>query len=54
MNFYIDSTMPQEGINPQVQSHASYEASILPPSHHGWILSDIVRFEFVKTELDTL
>ena len=23
--------------NPPKQSHASYEASALPPSHHGWV-----------------
>ena len=34
---YINGTMPQAGIDPPVQSHASYEASALPPSHHGWI-----------------
>ena len=28
-------TMPQAGIDPPAQSHASYEASALPPSHHG-------------------
>ena len=30
--------MPQAGIDPPAQSHATYEASALPPSHHGWIL----------------
>ena len=30
-------TMPQAGIDPPVQSHASYEVSALPPSHHSWI-----------------
>ena len=29
--------MPQVGIDPPTQSHASYEAGALPPSHHGWI-----------------
>ena len=29
--------MPQAGIHPPAQSHAFYEASALPPSHHGWI-----------------
>ena len=33
----INSTMPQAGICLPAQSHASYEASALPPSHHGWI-----------------
>ena len=37
--FYIDSTMPQAGIDPSVQSHSSYEASALPPSHHSRIKS---------------
>ena len=30
--------MPQAEIDPPAQSHASYEARALPPSHHGWIL----------------
>ena len=34
--------MPQAGINPPAQSHASYEASSLPPSHHGWITLYII------------
>ena len=29
--------MPQAGTDPRAQSYASYEASPLPPSHHGWI-----------------
>ena len=29
--------MPQAGIDPPAQSHASYEVSALLPSHHGWI-----------------
>ena len=33
----LDGTMPQAGIDPLAQSHASYEASALPPSHHSWI-----------------
>ena len=28
--------MSQPGFDPQAQSHTSYEASALPPSHHGW------------------
>ena len=32
MNFY------KVGIDPPEQSHTSYEASALPPSHHGWIV----------------
>ena len=35
-------TMPQVGIDPPVQSHASYEASALPPSHHGWIKIGVI------------
>ena len=31
------STMPQVGFDPPALSHACYEASALPPSHHGWI-----------------
>ena len=31
-----EGTMPQAGIDPPVQKHASYEASALPQSHHGW------------------
>ena len=34
---HINGTMPQVEINPLAQIHASYEASALPPSHHGWI-----------------
>ena len=31
--------MPQAGIVPPRQSHATYEASAaLPPSHYGWII----------------
>ena len=37
MNFYIGGTIPQAGIDPPTQSHASYEASALPTSHHSWI-----------------
>ena len=33
----LNGTMPQAGIDPPGQSHASYEASALPPNHHGWI-----------------
>ena len=29
--------MPQAGIDPPPQSHASNEASALHPSHHGWM-----------------
>ena len=29
--------MPQAGIDPMRQSHSTYEASTLPPSHHGWM-----------------
>ena len=36
--------MPQEGSDPQVQSHASYEESALPPSHHGTIY-DIIEIK---------
>ena len=28
--------MPQAGFELPAQSHASYEGSTLPPSHHGW------------------
>ena len=41
MNFYIDDTMAQAGIDQLAQSHASYEASALPPSHHAWISREI-------------
>ena len=34
-------TMPQAGIDPPAQSHASDEASALPPSHQGWIKTNI-------------
>ena len=34
--------MPQAGIDPPAQSHASYEARALPPSHDDWMLSSIV------------
>ena len=36
------TNMPQVGINPPVQSHASYEASALPPSHHNWIRLSLI------------
>ena len=42
MNFYI-FTMPLAGIDPPVQIRASYEASALPPSHHGWICLKIIE-----------
>ena len=45
MNFYIDSTMPQAGMNLPAQNHASYEVSALPPSHHGWIESTVFTSE---------
>ena len=31
--------MPQAGLDPPRQSHATYEASALLPSHHSWIRS---------------
>ena len=34
---HINSTMPQVGIDPLAQSHASYEASALPTSHYDRI-----------------
>ena len=34
---HINSNMPQAGINPPRQSNATYEASAVPPIHHGWI-----------------
>ena len=34
--------MLQAGIDPPAQSHDSYEARPLPPSHHGWILELII------------
>ena len=37
--------MPQVGIDPPAQSHASYEASTLPPSHHGWIREIFIEGE---------
>ena len=46
MNFYIDGTMPQAGIDPPEQTDVSYEASALPPSHHGWILICVIRYTF--------
>ena len=39
---HINGTMPQAGIDPPAQSHASCEASALPPGHHGWIRRTIV------------
>ena len=40
MNFCKNSTIPQAGIDPQAQSHISYEACTLPPtpSHYSRIL----------------
>ena len=35
---HINSTLPQDGIDPPAQSHASYEASALPPSHYNWMI----------------
>ena len=43
MNFYIDGTMPQAGIDPPAQSRASNEASALLPSHHGWMVLSILQ-----------
>ena len=37
--------MPQAGIDPMVQSHDSYEARALPPSHHGWIHHGFKNFQ---------
>ena len=34
--------VPQASFEPPLESHASYEASILHPSHHGWIRDDKV------------
>ena len=39
--------MPQGGIDPLRQSHATYEARALPPSHHSWIR----LFTFVLSKL---
>ena len=36
-------TMPQAGIDPPAQSHASYGASARPSSHHGWIITRVIR-----------
>ena len=36
--------MPQAGIDPTAQNHASYEASALPPSRHIWMQIDILGF----------
>ena len=40
--------MPHGGIDPPAQSHSLFEASALPPSHHGWIemcLINLLYFE---------
>ena len=37
-SIHINGTMSQAGIDPPGQSHASYNASALPPSHQGWIV----------------
>ena len=34
--------MPQGGIDPLRQNHATYESSALPLSHHGWIADRIL------------
>ena len=49
MNFYIDGVMPQAGIDPPAQSHASYEASTLPPSHHGWKLVKFIQSQIIRS-----
>ena len=36
-NFIRNIHTSQAGFDPMAQSPASYEASALPPSHHGWI-----------------
>ena len=41
--------MPQAGIDPPVQSHASYEASALPPSHHSWMSYLFILVDFIST-----
>ena len=35
--------MPQAGFDPPAQSDNSYEADALPPSHHGWIKTNLVK-----------
>ena len=49
-------TMAQAGIDPPAQSHASYEASALHPSHHGWIpkISNNVQFKLAETNQKNL
>ena len=42
--------MPQAGIDPPRQSHATYEASALPPSYHGWIKIIMVYLWKVNVE----
>ena len=37
--------MPQAGIDPPRHSLATYEASALPPSHHGWMVG---KFKIVQ------
>ena len=37
LHIHINGTMPQAGIDPSAQSHASYKGSVLPPSHRGWM-----------------
>ena len=47
--------MAQGVIDPPRQSHATYEASALPPSHHGWIFQMthnffLLQMTVIKTE----
>ena len=35
------------GFDPLEYSHATYEASALPPSHHGWIVEEVNQFKLM-------
>ena len=35
-------TIVRQDSNPPKQSHASYEVSALPPSHHGWVFRGVI------------
>ena len=39
---------PQAGFDLPQKSHASYAASALPPSHHGWRIKKVQCVEIVK------
>ena len=44
---YSGYSLAKQGFDLPAQSHASYKASALPPSHHGWIVILVFLLSFI-------